>query len=323
MMNSAVISDKKFRVTALAGGVGGAKLAAGLAACLPPSKLTVIVNIGDDFDHLGLRICPDLDTVCYALAGIANPATGWGRADESWHVYEEIVNLGGAGWFRLGDRDLATHIIRTNRLRQGEESLSMITNALCGMWGVDLTVLPASDDPIPTQVYTEEGILQFQEYFVEKKCIPKVREFRFLGIEHARPAPGVITAIRAADMVVICPSNPWVSIDPILAIPGISDEIRQKEVIAVSPIIAGETIKGPAAKMYRELGIVPSALAVAQHYIGLLSGFIFDMADAALENDIKNMGLCTYKTNTVMLTEHDRQKLAQEVIEFGIHLKAN
>lgn len=317
-MGTAKISPDAFRVTALAGGVGGAKLAAGLAACLPPSSLTIIVNIGDDFDHFGMRICPDLDTVCYTLAGIANPATGWGRADESWHAYEEIVNLGGPAWFRLGDRDLATHIIRTNRLRQGE-LLSGITEALCGLWGIELSVLPASDDPIPTQVYTEDGILQFQEYFVEKKCIPKVGEFRFLGVEHAHPAPGVIAAIRAADIVVICPSNPWVSIDPILAIAGIYDEIKQKEVIAVSPIIAGETIKGPAAKMYRELGIPPSASAVAQHYVGLLSGFVFDVADAALEKDIKKLGLRTFVTNTVMLKKNDRQRLAREVIEFGMN----
>ncbi len=321
-MDTAKSSTDRFRVTALAGGVGGAKLVTGLAACLPPSKLTVIVNIGDDFDHLGMHICPDLDTVCYTLAGIANPATGWGRADESWQAYEEIINLGGADWFRLGDRDLATHIIRTNRLKEGE-SLSGITDALCGMWGIDLTVLPASDDLIPTQVYTEVGILQFQEYFVENKCIPKVREFRFLGIEHAHPAPGVIAAIRAADIVVICPSNPWVSIDPILAIPGIYDEIKHKKVIAVSPIIAGETIKGPAAKMYRDLGIAPSAFAVAQHYSGLLSGFIFDVADIAFEKDIKNMGLSTFITNTVMLNENDRQRLALEVIEFGMKLDAN
>lgn len=314
-------STDLLRVTALAGGVGGAKLAAGLAACLPPSKLTVIVNIGDDFDHLGLRICPDLDTVCYTLAGIANPITGWGRAEESWSAYEEIVNLGGTAWFRLGDRDLATHIIRTNRLRQGEP-LSEITAALCGMWGIDLTVLPASDDPIPTQVYTEDGILPFQEYFVEKKCNPRVKKFRFLGVEHAHPTPGVINAIRAADIVVICPSNPWVSIDPILAIPGIYDEVKQKEVIAVSPIIAGETIKGPAAKMYCELGIAPSAFAVAQHYIGLLSGFIFDIADTVFEKDIKNLGLSTFITNTVMLNENERQRFAQEVIEFSMDLIA-
>lgn len=317
MIVSAERATNALRVVALAGGVGGAKLAAGLAACLPPSSLAIIVNIGDDFDHLGLRICPDLDTVCYTLASIANPVTGWGRLDESWHVYKEIVALGGTDWFRLGDRDLATHIIRTDRLRQGEP-LSNITKDMCRMWGIVHTVLPASDDPIPTQVHTEEGILQFQEYFVEKKCIPKVEEFRFLGVENAHPAPGVIATIRAADVIVICPSNPWVSIDPLLAVPGIYDEVKKKEVIAVSPIIAGETIKGPAAKMYHELGISPSATAVAKHYIGILSGFIFDTVDAELDEEIENLGLRTLITNTVMLNEYDRQRLAQEVLEFGM-----
>src|SRR6185503_2850541 len=258
------ISFIKMKIVALAGGVGGAKLAHGLAQILPPEDLTVIVNTGDDFEHYGLNICPDLDTVCYTLAGLANPTTGWGRINESWNVIENISKLGGPAWFRLGDQDLGTHLERTRRLKGGE-SLSQITKDFCKAWGIGHTVLPMSDQPVRTIVETEAGELAFQEYFVHHRCEPKVKGFRFEGADRAEAVPEAKAALQSADAVVICPSNPWVSIDPILKI----IPIKNKPVYAVSPIIGGETVKGPAAKMYRELGIEPSALAVANHYRGL------------------------------------------------------
>jgi LPPG:FO 2-phospho-L-lactate transferase len=311
----------QLKVAALAGGVGGAKLADGLAQILPPGSLTVIVNTGDDFEHLGLRICPDVDTVCYTLAGIANPATGWGRADETWQAMETLGALGGPTWFRLGDRDLGVHLERTRRLRMGHP-LSRITRDFCRSWGIQHTVIPMSDDFVPTWVYTNEGELGFQEYFVHRQCHPQVTGFRFEGIENARPAPGVVEALRAANLVILCPSNPWVSIGPILAVPGIRQAIEEprKAVVAVSPIIGGQAIKGPAAKMYRELGIEPTALAVARHYGSLLSGFVIDTVDASQSGEIQAAGVQTLSTAAVMKTRADRARLAGEVVEFGRRL---
>lgn len=303
-------------IVALAGGVGGAKLADGLSQCLLPGQLTVVVNVGDDFDHLGLRICPDLDTVCYTLAGLANPATGWGRAGETWHALESLAAIGGPTWFRLGDRDLGTHLERTRRLRLGEP-LSKITHDFCRAWGIQITVLPASDDNVPTWVYTDEGELPFQEYFVQRQCHPRVSGFRFAGVEAARPAPGVLDAIRKADLVIMCPSNPWVSIAPILAIPGIREVISTRPVIAVSPIIAGEAVRGPAAKMYQELGIKPSAKTVARHYAGLLAGFVLDLEDEGQAEELCSEQLQILVVNTLMKTQADRAGLAREVLDFG------
>jgi LPPG:FO 2-phospho-L-lactate transferase len=321
------------KVVALAGGVGGAKLAHGLAQCLTPDELTVIVNVGDDFEHLGLRICPDLDTVCYTLAGLANPVTGWGRVDETWSVFEGIKKLGGPAWFHLGDRDLSTHLERTRRLRAGQ-FLSQITRDFCRAWGVDFTVLPVTDDFTPTWVYTDIGELPFQEYFVNRQCQPRVHGFRFEGVERAHPAPGVLEAIRSAGLVIICPSNPWVSIDPILSIPGLreamapaplaSDQRRHNGkggvgpvVLAVSPIISGKTVKGPAAKMYAELGIQPSALAVARHYGALLNGFVLDNLDADQVEAVQALDIRTLATDTLIPTSDERRRLAQEVLDFG------
>lgn len=304
------------KVVALAGGVGGAKLAVGLAECLPPQHLTVVVNIGDDFEHLGLKICPDLDTVCYTLAGMANPVTGWGLAGETWNALEQLVALGGPAWFRLGDRDLGTHLERTRRLRLGQ-SLSQITHHFCQVWGIGITVLPASDDSVPTWVYTEEGEMPFQEYFVHRQCHPVVTGFRFEGCQQARPAPGVEDALMAADLVIFCPSNPWVSIDPILAIPGIREAVEARSVAAVSPIIAGAAVKGPAAKMYAELGIQPSALSVARHYGTLLAGFVMDQLDADQAHPVEALGVRVCLTETIMRTPLDRRRLAEEVLKFG------
>ncbi|NUQ85718.1 MAG: 2-phospho-L-lactate transferase [Anaerolineales bacterium] len=305
------------KIVALAGGVGGAKLAHGLAQILEPGELTTIVNTGDDFEHLGFYICPDLDTVCYTLAGLANPETGWGRSDETWNVMENLEKLGGPSWFRLGDQDMATHLERTRRLRVGEP-LSQITKAFCEAWGVKHAVLPMSDSPVRTMVNADDGELAFQEYFVHRRCEPRVKGFRFDGVEGAEPAPGVKEALDLADTVIICPSNPWVSIDPILEIlrPPFAQFDGAKSVIAVSPIIGGQTVKGPAAKMYRELGIEPSAFAVANHYRGLLSGFVFDRRDAQLVENIKGLNMRAYVTNTLMECLDDRKQLAMEVLNF-------
>lgn len=299
------------KIVALAGGVGGAKLADGLAQLLPPENLTIVVNTGDDFEHLGLYISPDLDTVCYTLAGLANPETGWGRREETFHVLENLQKLGGPDWFHLGDRDLATHIERTRRLREGQP-LSQITRDFCRAWGVRQPVLPMSDQPVRTMLdTTEDGELAFQEYFVHRKCEPKVKGFRFAGIEMARPAPGVLEMIEQADAVVVCPSNPWVSIDPILAVAGLQSALAAKLVIAVSPIIGGQTVKGPAAKMYTELGVQPSALVVARHYGKILSGFVLDRVDANLA---QNISIPTWITNILMKNQDDRRSLAQDVL---------
>lgn len=307
------------RVAALAGGVGGAKLVDGLAQCLSPDKLTIIVNTGDDFDHLRLRICPDLDTVCYTLAGIANPETGWGRRDESWNVLESLSELGGPSWFRLGDRDLGTHLERTRRLNEGE-SLSEITSDFCRAWGIEFTVLPMTDDDVSTWVYTEDGEITFQEYFVHRQCQPRVTGFRFENAEHAHPAPGVIESLQNADLVIICPSNPWVSIDPILAIPGVRSCMDSLPVVAVSPIIGGKAVKGPAAKMFAELGIEPSTLSVFHHYGKMLGGFVLDIIDVVQVESIQTHGIQTLVTNTLMKTTGDRQRLAKEVLEFSENL---
>jgi LPPG:FO 2-phospho-L-lactate transferase len=304
------------KIVAFAGGVGGAKLADGLSRCLPPEDLTIIVNTGDDFEHWGLKICPDLDTVCYTLAGLANPETGWGRAGESWQVFENVQRLGGVDWFHIGDQDLATHLERTRRLNAGQ-SLSQVVHDFCLAWGIGPTILPATDHPLATIVDTvERGEIAFQEYFVHQRCEPTVKSFDFDGLQNARPAPGVLQAIQQAQAVVFCPSNPWVSIDPILKISGIAPALAGKQVIAVSPIIAGKTIKGPAAKMFAELGIEPSALAVARHYGKTLSGFVLDVQDAELAEEIEKTGIRQLVVNTLMKSSSDRQQLAQDVLHF-------
>jgi LPPG:FO 2-phospho-L-lactate transferase len=299
-------------VTALAGGVGGARLAEGLAQALPPQDLTVIVNTGDDFTHLGLYISPDLDTVCYTLAGLSDPVKGWGRVDESWHAIQELKALGGPAWFNLGDRDLATHLERTRRLAAGQ-TLSQVTADFCRAWDIRHKVLPMSNQPVSTIVHSEDGMLGFQEYFVARRCEPRVSGFHFEGIESAQPAPGVLQAVQKAELVVICPSNPWVSIDPILALPGIHPALSGKPVVAVSPIIGGATVKGPAAKMFAEMGIQPSALAVREHYGALLGVFVLDQIDLELH---EKMSIPTLVTDTIMKTAAHRRRLAEEILSF-------
>jgi LPPG:FO 2-phospho-L-lactate transferase len=307
------------KVVALAGGVGGAKLVYGLAKSIPDEDLTVVVNTGDDFEFLGLQICPDLDTICYTLAGIANPETGWGRADESWHAWQSLGELGAPTWFRLGDRDLATHIERTRRLTEGK-SLHQITREFCQAWGVGPSVLPMSDEAVPTYVKTEGGTVSFQEYFVREKYQPAVQGFRFQGADQAHPAPGVEAALREADLIVICPSNPWVSIDPILAISPIRARLREKPVLAVSPIIGGKAVKGPAAKIFREMGFEPSAGAVARHYGSVLSGFVVDERDRGEVEMIRSSlpdNVSVFTTDTWMKTEEDRVRVARDVLDSG------
>lgn len=307
-------------VVALAGGVGGARMVDGLSKILPTSDLAVIVNVGDDFEHYGLRICPDLDTVCYTLAGIANPETGWGRAGETWEAIAMSVMLGGPAWFRLGDRDLGLHLERTRLLREGLP-LSQITKGFCASLGVDVRVIPVTDSTVPTWVETANGELPFQEYFVRLRCEPAVLGFRFAGVEMAQPAPGVLDALEICQSIVVCPSNPWVSVDPILAVPGIRRSVesctqRGGRVLAVSPIIAGRTVKGPAAKMYQELGINPSALAVASHYQGMITDFVLDYADADQSDEIASLGIKPWVTDTLMKDIDDRKRFAGEVVAF-------
>jgi LPPG:FO 2-phospho-L-lactate transferase len=305
------------KITALAGGVGGAKLLDGLAQIIPPEDLTAIINTGDDFDHWGMRICPDLDTVCYTLAGLANQETGWGRSDETWNVLTEISHLNGEDWFRIGDRDLATHIERTERLASGQ-TLTQIVKAFCNSWEIKSSILPMTDESVSTIVHTkDQGELAFQEYFVHQHCEPEVTGFTFAGIEYSRPAPGVLEAISTAEAVVFCPSNPWVSLDPILAVPGILPAIQKKAIaIAVSPIIGGIALKGPAAKMFQETGITPSAFAVADHYKDLISHFIMDVSDKSLEELVSNLGIKTKVSNILMKTGNDRRQLASDVLNF-------
>jgi LPPG:FO 2-phospho-L-lactate transferase len=304
------------KIVAFAGGVGGAKLADGLARNLLPENLTIVVNTGDDFEHWGLKICPDLDTVCYTLAGLANPETGWGRTAESWEVLENVRRIGGLEWFHIGDKDLATHLERTRRLK-ANQPLSQIVRDFCRAWGIAPTVLPMTDQFVATLVNTVEmGELAFQEYFVHQHCEPVVKGFHFAGIDQAKPAPGVLEAILQSDAVIFCPSNPWVSIDPILKLDGIRSALAKKKVVAVSPIIAGQTVKGPAAKMFAEMGISPSSFAVANHYKGFISDFVLDVKDAEWANEIQAIGIRPLVVNTLMKSGTDRLQLAQDVLNF-------
>ena len=307
-------------MVALSGGIGGAKLALGLYRVLAADELMVIANTGDDFEHMGLYITPDLDTLMYTLAGINNPDTGWGRADESWNFMEALQGLGGDDWFLLGDRDLATNVERSHRLSLGR-SLTEVTAEFANRLGVRAQLLPMSDDPVRTMVCTEEGVLAFQHYFVRERCRPVVTGFRFEGAEEARANRLVLDwlADAAVDAIVICPSNPFISIDPLLAIPRLRRALIDcsAPVIAVSPIVAGKAIKGPTAKMMRELGLPMTPTSVAHHYEGLLDGFVADEQDAL---DTAEIGVPTLCTATVMVTLEDRERLAREVLQFATRI---
>lgn len=301
------------RVLALCGGVGGAKLALGLYQLLGPA-LTLVVNTGDDFTHLGLRVCPDLDTVTYTLAGRVNPETGWGRADESGQFMAALTELGGEDWFFLGDRDLALHVERTRRLAAGE-SLSAVTAAVVAAFGITARVLPMSDQPVATQVETAAGTLTFQHYFVRERCQPVVRALRYPGAAEAAPHPQLLAALAdpTLDAIVLCPSNPWLSIDPLLALPGVRAALiaAPAPVVAVSPIVSGQAIKGPTAKIMAELGLEVSARTIAEHYRGLVDCLLLDHSDAALAADLPGSRVAA----TVMRSEADKVALARAVIE--------
>lgn len=298
-------------IVALAGGVGGAKLAAGLARVLPPEELVIVVNTGDDFEHLGVHVSPDLDTVMYTLAGIANPETGWGQAGETWSFMGALSRLGGPDWFKLGDRDLATNVERTRRLGAGE-TLSAITRDLCRRLGVRHPVVPMSDDPVRTVVHTDRGALEFQHYFVRDRCEPQVKRLEYRGAENARPSAALREALGRSDLggVLFCPSNPYLSIAPILAVPGVREAIGNRAV-AVSPIIAGHAVKGPAAKIMRELGISPSALEIARYYRGLVRALVIDRTDTALAAPIEALGIRPVLDDTLMAGDSDRERLAR------------
>jgi LPPG:FO 2-phospho-L-lactate transferase len=310
------------RVLALSGGIGGAKLALGLQHVLPPGRLTVVANTGDDFEHLGLTICPDLDTLLYTLSGRGDAERGWGRAGESWNCMEALAELGGETWFRLGDRDMATHLLRTQRLRAGE-SLSAIMAELAVRLGVAARLLPMSDDPVRTRVRTAEGWLDFQAWFVGRQAAPAVEELAFTGSATARRQPEVLAALADPDLaaVVICPSNPFISIGPLLAMPWLSEALRtcRAPVVAVSPIIAGQAIKGPTARMLADFGHAVSAAGVAKHYGALLDGYVVDRADAAAAGELGPLPVCA--APILMRTLDDRIALARRTLDFAASLR--
>jgi len=305
-------------IVALAGGVGGAKLAQGLALALPPRSVAVVVNTADDFDLYGLRICPDLDTVLYTLAGIADPVQGWGVAGDTTRTLAAIARYGREPWFKLGDQDFATHILRTERLRQGA-SLTAVTAELAAALGVESRLLPMSDDPVATMVDTPDGRLGFQDYFVARRQRDDVLGVVFDGIEAARPTTEVGMALAAADLVVLCPSNPIVSVGPILAVPGLRAVVERAPapVVAVSPIVGGRALKGPADRMLATLGHEVSAVGVAALYQGLIDGLVVDEADRPLVPRIEALGIAALVTATVMGGAEDRRRLAAEVVAFG------
>ncbi len=309
------------RVTVLAGGVGGAKLAHGLSL-LPGIDLTVVVNSGDDLDLHGLAISPDVDTVLYTLAGLVNQETGWGLRDETWSAHEMLGRYGAPTWFRLGDRDLATHLVRTARLAAGATPTD-VTRELAASLGVRARILPMADRPVRTRVRTPDGWLDFQDWFVGRRHADDALELRFDGIEDARPTDAVLNAIASADVLVIAPSNPFVSVGTILALPGVVAALLAAEasVVAVSPIVAGAALKGPADRMFETLGGESSAVGVARHYVerypGLLDGLVIDRADESHRAAIEELGVAVLVTAAVMRDEPDRARLAEEALAFA------
>ena len=301
-------------VLALSGGIGGAKLALGLYRVLPPETLTVIANTGDDFEHLGLSISPDIDTLLYTLGGIDNPEFGWGRRNETWTFMAALESLGGETWFKLGDGDLATHVERTRRLAAGE-SLTQITGDFRRRLGISARLLPMSDDRVRTRLRTEEGWFDFQDYFVRLHSEPVVREIVYAGASEARANPDFLAALLDDDLelVVICPSNPFLSVDPMLSLPGVRDALRRcrAPVAAVSPIIGGKAVKGPTAKIMAELGLPIGAAAIARHYVDILDLFVADEADADI---VAELEIPVILTRTLMVTLEDRDALARRVL---------
>jgi LPPG:FO 2-phospho-L-lactate transferase len=309
---------QNLRITALAGGVGASKLLLGLHDVMDPLALTVIVNTGDDITLHGLQISPDLDIVTYTLAGIVDPAKGWGFRGETFHALKRLAIYGRANWFNLGDRDLATHIHRTAMLAEGK-TLAEAANSIRTALGVKARILPMSDQRIPTMIDSNEGTLHFQEYLVKRRAEPIVRAIRFENVESAKPAPGVLEAIRDADRIVICPSNPLISIGPILAVPGIRDALRarKKDVISVCPIVGGKSLKGPSDKMLAQLGYESSALSVARLYSDFTGVFVLDRLDKSQEGAIRDLGMEVAVLPTVMKTRAQKRKLARAILRLA------
>jgi len=317
---NAVNQQKERPVVALCGGVGGAKLALGFYRILEPCALQVVINTGDDFEHMGLHISPDVDTVTYTLAGKENPETGWGRRDETWSFMKTINRLGGETWFKLGDSDLAVHMERTRRLRDGQ-ALSAITADFAKGFGIKASLMPMSDDPVQTRLHTANGALAFQDYFVRRRCEPVVEWIEFEGAERARPVVGVVEALGQSDLraVVICPSNPFLSVGPILAVPEIHSALVncKAPVIAVSPIVDGKAVKGPTAKNFKELGVPITVAGIADHYGSLLDGLVIDYADA---QDAEYPPIAVRVAATMMQSLSDREILARDVLSFADEL---
>jgi LPPG:FO 2-phospho-L-lactate transferase len=302
-------------IIALAGGVGGAKLALGLSLVTPPDRLSIVVNTGDDFSHLGLNISPDIDTVIYTLAGLANPDTGWGLADETWSFMTMLETLGGETWFKLGDRDLATHLERTRLLVSGT-LLSAITSQFCRRLGVRHPVMPMTNDSVRTVIESQGKLVPFQDYFVRQRCEPVVQGIRYEGAREAQLVPQLSAALSSSALegIVICPSNPYLSIGPMIAMPALRQalERRRRPVVAISPVIAGAAIKGPVAKIMSELGIAPNCLSIARHYQGLIDVLMIDQADSTSKDAIRVLGIEPVVSDIVMRTTDDRRRLAQE-----------
>jgi len=307
-------------ILALAGGVGGAKLAHGLARVLEPSDLIVAVNTADDFRHLGLHISPDLDSVMYKLAGLNDTERGWGQRDESWQFMETLTRLGGEDWFNLGDRDLAIHTVRTQRLQSGE-SLTEATAGLCRSLGIDHVIAPMSDDPVSTVIETDDGLLPFQHWFVRLRCEPPVSGVQFEGAVSARPSSPIAAALARDDLeaIVLCPSNPFVSIDPIAAVPAIGKALAERKVpmVAVSPIIGGAAVKGPAADMMAQRGLPVSPVGIARYYGERIDGLVIDDVDSSLLADVEREGVKAFVSATLMKTDEDEARLAEETLAFA------
>lgn len=303
------------KITALAGGVGGAKLVDGLAKCLSVEDLKVIVNTGDDFVHFGLNISPDLDTICYTLADLSNETTGWGRKGEKWECMDSLKAINAPTWFNIGDRDLATHLERTRRLKNGE-TLTQITGELCSAWGIKHSILPMSDEAVRTMIKTKEyGWLPFQEYFVKHQFTPVMQDYRFDHIEEAKITNEGKKALEESDWIIICPSNPFVSIEPIYQLCGVKEILKKKKVLAVSPIINGKALKGPAAKMFNELGIKPSSYEVFIRYHDFLDCFVVNNGEARGINDRKHWHIMIKETNIIMEDKMGRIRLAKEILK--------
>ncbi len=319
-------AKRRPKIVALAGGVGGAKLAYGLAAVIPSEDLTVIVNTADDFTMFGLRICPDLDTVMYTLAGRANASTGWGVAGDKFYAMAMLADYGATdGWFNIGDYDFATHIVRTQQLREAGLSLTDVTAELAASIGVQSRILPMCNEPVRTVIHTPNGKLNFQVYFVQRQQQDTVEGVEFFGIEKARPTEEARQAILAADVIIFCPSNPIVSIGPILAVPGMRELLLESSApkVAVSPLVGGKALKGPADKMMASLGHEVSAYGVARLYAGTVNAMVIDHADAEQDDSIHALGMQVLATDAVMHDEADRTRFAHEVLDFALQVRHN